>query len=134
MSVSNHVPPPYIRENAFHRAKDHTMLTVNAVEMVRLYGKGSMVAAGTLKAPDELTIQRIRNFGTELMTLLHTGNPLSVDLSTVQRLDTAGLQLLVQARREACRAGVHLELARPAPIVVETFQFCGLAGELELPA
>ena len=93
-----------------------------------------MVAAGTLKAPDELTIQRIRDFGTELMALLHTGNPLSVDLSTVQRLDTAGLQLLVQARREACRAGVHLELARPAPTVVETFQFCGLAGEFELPA
>lgn len=33
-------PAPYIRENAFHRAKDHTMLTVNAVEMIRVYGEG----------------------------------------------------------------------------------------------
>jgi len=93
-----------------------------------------MVATGTLQAPEELTVQQVRDFGTGLLASLRTGSPLGVDLSRVQHLDTAGVQLLVLARREAERAGLPLDFMRPAPIVVETLQFCGLAGVLEASA
>ena len=89
------------------------------------------MGAGTLQAPEELTVQQIRDFGASLLASLRMGQALKVDLSRVQHLDTAGLQLLLLARREAGGMGLPLDYVAPASIVVETLQFCGLTDVLK---
>ncbi len=49
-----------------------------------------------------------------------------LDLSHVVELDTAGLQLLLTARRYATEAGRELSLANPSHVVTDVFELCRL--------
>jgi anti-sigma B factor antagonist len=49
-----------------------------------------------------------------------------LDLSHVVELDTAGLQLLLTARRFATDAGRELSLANPSRVVADVFELCRL--------
>ncbi|MEN3111042.1 lipid asymmetry maintenance protein MlaB [Uliginosibacterium paludis] len=55
----------------------------------------------------------------QLLDLASSGDILALDLSAVSAIDGAGLQLLLAVRREAARAGTHLALANPSPVVSE---------------
>ncbi len=55
-----------------------------------------------------------------------------LDLSQVVELDTAGLQLLLTARRYASDAGRELTLANPSRVVADVLELCRL-GELVAP-
>lgn len=48
-----------------------------------------------------------------LLNSLRTNEELLVDLSTVERIDTAGIQLLLAAEREAACLGVRLSFSLP---------------------
>ncbi len=51
-----------------------------------------------------------------------------VDLSHVVELDTAGLQLLLTARRYASDAGRELSLASPSRVVADVLELCRLSA------
>jgi anti-sigma B factor antagonist len=55
-----------------------------------------------------------------------------LDLSHVVELDTAGLQLLLTARRYASDAGRELGVANPSRVVADVLELCRL-GELLAP-
>ena len=57
-----------------------------------------------------------------------------LDLSHVVELDTAGLQLLLTARRYARDAGRELSVANPSRVVAEVLELCRLDTLLALPA
>lgn len=78
----------------------------------------------TMVAPDELTIHQMNSFGNELIMRLGQGNVVNLDLSSVQKIDTSGLQLLLMANREAINQRGTLHFVNPAPAVVEILKFC----------
>jgi anti-sigma B factor antagonist len=53
-----------------------------------------------------------------------------LDLSHVVELDTAGLQLLLTARRYASDAGRELSVANPSRVVVDVLELCRLGALL----
>jgi len=54
-----------------------------------------------------------------------------LDLSHVVELDTAGLQLLLTARRYASDAGRELSVANPSRVVADVLELCQLGTLLE---
>ena len=57
-----------------------------------------------------------------------------LDLSHVVEMDTAGLQLLLTARRYAKDAGRELSVANPSHVVAEVLELCRLDALLIPPA
>ena len=53
-----------------------------------------------------------------------------LDLSHVLELDTAGLQLLMTARRFASDAGRELSVANPSRVVADVLELCRLGALL----
>jgi len=53
-----------------------------------------------------------------------------LDLSHVIELDTAGLQLLLTARRYASDAGRELRVANPSHVVADVLELCRLGALL----
>ena len=53
-----------------------------------------------------------------------------LDLSRVIELDTAGLQLLLMARRYASEAGRELSVANPSHVVTDVLEVCRLQALL----
>lgn len=78
----------------------------------------------------ELTIQTASQEKAGLLALLDVttdeGADLELDLSGITELDTAGLQLLLMARREAAAAGRSLSLTAPSQTVLEVLRIAHL--------
>jgi anti-sigma B factor antagonist len=87
-----------------------------------------------LRVAGDLTIYNAAALATDLLGRLADGARVDLDLDEVTELDTAGLQVLLVARREAKTRGQSMHWLRPsAPVVqvIETFQ---LAHLLDQPA
>jgi anti-sigma B factor antagonist len=83
-----------------------------------------MSPSSVLKIDGELTIFR----AAELKPVLLAEPPaLEIDLSGVTDLDTAGLQLLMLAKRCAVAQGRDLHLTRLSPVVVDVFGLLNVA-------
>jgi anti-anti-sigma factor len=67
----------------------------------------------------ELTIMTAAEQHGLLQSVLSPDAEVTVDLSAVTDLDTAGLQVLLLAAREAARVGARLTFARPSASVVD---------------
>lgn len=61
-----------------------------------------------------------------LMHALAPNTEVELDLSAVDELDCAGLQLLILAKQEAGRMGCDLRLSNHSPAVIEAFELSGL--------
>ena len=73
----------------------------------------------------ELTIFR----AAELKPSLFTDPPVTeIDLSAVTELDTAGLQLLMLAKRTAQEQGRELHLSGHSDAVIDVFELLNVAG------
>lgn len=82
----------------------------------------------TLKLDGELTIFEAAEARARLALDLAAGAPLELDLSGLLELDTAGVQVLLWAKREAGRLGFALPFAHHSPAVLEVFERLNLAG------
>ena len=82
----------------------------------------------------ELTIYTCREIKPQLLEQL-TAHPdaVTLDLSRVIEIDTAGLQLLLIARRHAQEGGRELRIRNPSQVVSEVLELCRL-GEWLAPA
>jgi anti-anti-sigma factor len=88
------------------------------------------VSAHLLPIVGELTIQTAAERKAALLTLLESADQdFVVDLSGVTELDTAGLQLLLMARREADQLGRRLTLVAPSHAVDDVLAIAQL-GDL----
>jgi len=85
-------------------------------------------AAAVLAVADDMTVYSARERKEELLSALTASTELELDLSAVTAIDVAGLQLLILLKREAAARGKTLRFSNHSPAVVETIDFCGLAG------
>ncbi|ACB36051.1 anti-sigma-factor antagonist [Leptothrix cholodnii SP-6] len=87
-------------------------------------------APRTLRIQGELSIFR----ATELkQALLAEPAATEIDLSGVTDIDTAGLQLLMLAKKHARRSGREVRLVGHSPAVIELFELLHIAGHFGDP-
>ena len=87
-----------------------------------------MSARNRLTILDELTIYNAMDHKQKLLDALEKADHLEIDLSQVAEIDTAGLQLLILAKREAARLNKDLDIVAHSPNVRQTLDFCNLAA------
>lgn len=75
-----------------------------------------------------MTIYRAENRKTALLKALGNAAELEIDLSGVEEMDTAGLQLLLLVKREADRAGKTLRLVEHSAASLEVLDRYNLAA------
>jgi len=88
-------------------------------------------AGRVLALEGELTVQTAADRRAVLAALLGGPGDLDLDLSAVTELDTAGLQLLLLARREIGHAGARLTVSAASRAVTEVLAIAGMNGRLE---
>lgn len=76
----------------------------------------------------ELTIYRASDLCGELLGLLRRPGELTLDLSQVSEMDSAGAQLLLAARAAAQETQRSLHLVAASPAVHEVLQSLGLTS------
>ena len=88
------------------------------------------IPASRFRIDGEFTIYRAAELAAAMRTALaqvDEGAAFDVDLSGVTEMDSAGVQLLVAARRSAGESGRTLRIAGRSPAVVEVFRILQLA-------
>jgi anti-sigma B factor antagonist len=73
-----------------------------------------------------MTVYEATGYKKELLDALADGSGLEFDLSAVDELDTAGLQLLVLAHREGIKAGKTVRVVSRSAEVLEALDRYGL--------
>jgi anti-anti-sigma factor len=94
-------------------------------------GDTSQGAAARLAVEGEMTIYRAADLKPALLEAVRTHDAPVLDLANVTEFDSAGVQLLLMARREATRLGKRLELRDASPAVRDAFALLGLTSEGE---
>jgi anti-sigma B factor antagonist len=84
--------------------------------------------ATVLRLDGELTIYRAAELKTLLLEALEGAIALELELSGVTEIDSAGVQLLMLAKRHAQSLGRELRLAGHSAAVVEVFELFDLAA------
>ena len=77
----------------------------------------------------ELSIYRAADLKAPLLAALEAEGELELDLSGVTEMDTAGLQLVLLARREAGACGKRMTLAACSEAVRDVLALCGIRIE-----
>ncbi|TAK81142.1 MAG: anti-sigma factor antagonist [Aquabacterium sp.] len=81
-----------------------------------------------MRIEGELSIYRAAELKAELLAAIKPKATLEVDLSGVTELDSAGVQVLMLAKRAARDLGGELKLSAHSPAVVEVFELLDLAA------
>lgn len=87
-----------------------------------------MTTPSRLVLTQELTIYHAMAQKQQVMAALDAADGLELDLSQVAEMDTAGLQVLMLAKREAGRLNKDLTIIAHSPVVRQTLDFCNLAA------
>lgn len=89
-------------------------------------GETCQGAAACLAVEGEMTIYRAAELKPALLEAVRTHDAPTLDLSAVTEFDSAGLQLLMVARREAAGLGKRVEICAASPAVRDVFALLGL--------
>jgi anti-anti-sigma factor len=83
---------------------------------------------GELRVDGEMTIYRATEVAQTLFAAVraHAGD-VHLDLSDVTEFDTAGLQLVLMARRLAESNGHRLDLVQPSECVLDVLKLCNVS-------
>lgn len=81
----------------------------------------------------DLTIYNAADLKKDLMDALAAGEQLDLDLSRVEEMDTAGLQLLILAKQEATQQGKAMRIVQHSPAVREVIDFYNMAAHFGDP-
>lgn len=95
--------------------------------------KAAAAAAPTLRIDGELSIYRAAELKPVLLQAVESSPVLEIDLSGVVEFDTAGVQLLLLAKRCATERGHELRLVRHSAAVVDVLQLLDLAAHFGDP-
>lgn len=90
------------------------------------FGEPRQDAAACLAVEGEMTIYRAAELKPALLEAVRAHAAPALDLSAVTEFDSAGLQLLLMARREAARLGKPLRVAGASPAVRDVFTLLGM--------
>ncbi len=90
--------------------------------------------AGTTLAFEALELDDLEGALPRLRDALDSDGPIAIDLARLERIDTAGLQLLLACRRTAADAGQAFECLDPAEVFIEAATEAGLIETLGITA
>lgn len=79
-----------------------------------------------LSIKNEMTIYTAAEMKKQLVNLLNKSADIELDLSQVSELDTAGLQLLIMAKRECMVFNGHLRLVGHSTAVLSVLDLCNM--------
>jgi len=85
-------------------------------------------SAGRLAIDQDMTIYQAEALKDELMGNVTQTQVIELDLSLVSEIDTAGIQLLMLAKRECQKQGKTLRIVAHSPRVHELMDFFNIAG------
>ena len=91
-------------------------------------GPKPFASARRLSIEQDLTIYNADALKEQLLESLGATQVLELDLSRVAEIDTAGVQLLILAKRESLRQGRTLCIVAHSPAVRETIDFFNVAA------
>jgi anti-anti-sigma factor len=80
-----------------------------------------------LRIAGDMTIYTAADLKQELMKHMFQPGELEIDLSEVSEMDSAGLQLLILAKREALHGGRAMRLTGHSRAVLDVLDICNLA-------
>jgi anti-anti-sigma factor len=86
------------------------------------------MSAAELRLDGELTIYRAAELKPLILESLHKAAELEIDLSGVSEIDSAGVQLLMLAKREAQATRCQVRFSGHSPAVLEVFDLFDLAA------
>lgn len=92
------------------------------------------VSPTVLSIEGELTIYRAEELCATLKAALAAGNDLEVNLGDVTEMDSAGVQLLIAAKRAATAMQREMRLVEHSPAVREVFDILDLGFHLGVPS
>jgi anti-anti-sigma factor len=95
--------------------------------------KKKAAAVQTLRIEGEFSIYRAAELKPVLLQAIEASTVLEIDLSGVAEFDTAGVQLLLLAKRVAAERGHELRLVRHSAVVVDVLQLLDLAAHFGDP-
>lgn len=84
--------------------------------------------ATRISVDGNLSIYHAAEVKQRLMDGIHSSSQLELDLSQVGEMDTAGLQLLVLAKRESRKFGHDLRIVNHSPAVREVIEFLNMVA------
>ena len=76
---------------------------------------------------DALNIAGVGDLYAELLTLLAEGKPVAIDVSKIERIDAASLQMLYAFSKEAAEQGNPLGWDNPSEAFCSSVKLLGLA-------
>ena len=85
-----------------------------------------------IQVQGDMTIYTALDLKQELVSCLGRADRFELDLSQVNEMDTAGLQLLILLKRETARQGKQLAISghgTAATEVIDTFNMAGFFGD-----
>jgi ABC-type transporter Mla MlaB component len=88
----------------------------------------------TLALAGECMISEVSSLKQRLAAVLDEPLPVTLDITTLQRIDTAGLQVITAFVRERTGHGRLVEWQGAAPVLATAAQLLGLTSLLRLPA
>lgn len=92
-----------------------------------------MPSCPPLAITEDLTIYHALEQKQALLDALSRTSELELNLSQVDKMDTAGLQLLVLLKKEAQRAGKQVRIVAHSEVVSSVIDFCNMAAEFGDP-
>lgn len=98
-------------------------MNIDATQSVRLEGELTIYTASTLR---DYLLQELTHLNGR------GGADISLDLSAVTEVDSAGLQLVLAAQRYVSDAGRTLRIVSPAPAFIQAANLLKLDGLLGL--
>ena len=84
--------------------------------------------ATTLRIEGDMTIYRALELKQTVLARLEQSPTLEIDLSGVADFDSAGVQLLLLAKREAAARGGDVRLVGHSPVVLDVFELLDLSA------
>lgn len=90
--------------------------------------KSASTAGRVVTLDQDLTIYHVQDHRRVLLEALTASPELVLDLSRVGEIDTAGMQVLILAQREALAAGKALHIVAHSAATLEALEFFNLAS------
>jgi anti-anti-sigma regulatory factor len=84
-----------------------------------------------IQCGEQLTIAQVSDLYAQLLATLVEGQAVNIHIDQVERVDTAGLQLLYTFKQNAQTGGVVVMWSSPSKVVAEASETLGL-GEFYL--
>ncbi|CAK0777287.1 anti-sigma B factor antagonist [Gammaproteobacteria bacterium] len=91
-------------------------------------GSPNAIECTKIAVNGEMTIFTAQKLATQLLTSLTDGSCLEVDLSGVSEIDSAGLQLMLAAKRMADARDLSLRFVGHSPTVLNVLDLCDLVS------